>query len=170
MSPNPQSRIPNPDRVLVIGIGNEFRRDDGVGIAVARGIRALDAPGIEVCERCGEGTGLVALWTGRSVVYVIDAVSSGAPVGTIHRFEIVPGEATPSVPVLPPAHVFRGTSHQIGLGEAIELGRLLGQLPSRLVVFGVESEEFRDGVGLSPAVEQATAAVVSRITSECAMA
>jgi len=164
-SPNPQSLIPNPEEVLIIGLGNEFRRDDGVGIAVARAIKALALPGIEVYERCGEGTDLIASWCGRPLVFVVDAVSSGAPVGTVHRFELTAGQA--GVPI-PPARIFRGTSHQIGLGEAIELGKLLGQLPSRLVVYGIESAEFRDGVGLSSLVERAAAAVVARITADCA--
>ncbi|MCX6539525.1 MAG: hydrogenase maturation protease [Acidobacteria bacterium] len=163
--PTPEPRTPNPGQVLVIGIGNEFRRDDGVGIAVARSIRALALPGVEVYERCGEGTDLIASWCDRPFVFVIDAVSSGAPVGTVHRFELAGGQAV--VPI-PPARVFRGTSHQIGLGEAIELGRLLGQLPSRLVVYGIESAEFRDGVGLSTLVEQAAAEVVARVTADCA--
>jgi len=168
----------NSKAALVIGIGNQFRRDDGVGIAVARTVRALRLPGVEVHERCGEGTDLIALWCDRSLVLVIDAVSSGAPVGTVHRFELAAGQSVvpipreplepASTPDRPPAHIFRGTSHQIGLGEAIELGKLLGQLPSQLVIYGIESAEFRDGVGLSPLVEQAAVEVVARITAECA--
>ena len=75
----------NADRgaVLVIGIGNEFRRDDGAGVAVARSIKALAPPGVEVYERCGEGTDLIASWCGRPLVFVVDAVSSGEPVGTV---------------------------------------------------------------------------------------
>jgi len=164
LSPNPQSPTPNPSQVLVIGIGNQFRRDDGVGIAVARTVRALRLPGVEVHERCGEGTDLIALWCDRSLVFVIDATSSGAPVGTVHRFELAAGQDGGG----PPAQIFRGTSHKIGLGEAIELGKLLGQLPSQLVIYGIESAEFRDGVGLSPLVEQAAAEVVARIAADCA--
>ena len=183
--PNPQSPIPasqsptplaspkpldsdpgeggNPVRALVIGIGNQFRRDDGVGIAVARRIKARALPGVEVYERCGEGTDLIAAWCDRPLVFVIDAVSSGAPVGTVRRFEIGAEQDVER----PPAHIFRGTSHHLGLGEAIELGRLLGQLPLRLVVYGVESAEFRDGVGLSSPVDAAAADVVARIAAEC---
>jgi hydrogenase maturation protease len=155
--------------VLVIGVGNEFRRDDGVGITVARMIKALALPGVEVYERCGEGTDLISSWCDRHLVFVIDAVSSGAPVGTVHRFEISAGQDPTQCPgpAMPPAHIFRGTSHQIGLGEAIELGRLLGQLPPRLVVYGVESVEFRDGVGLSALVEKAVSEVVTRVAAEC---
>lgn len=165
--------------MLVIGIGNRFRRDDGAGIAVAGKIKALKLPGVEVQERCGEGTDLIASWCDHALVFVIDAVCSGAPAGTVHRFEVAAGLAAAPVrrePIEPspategpPARIFRGTSHTIGLGEAIELGKVLGQLPSRLVIYGIEGAEFRDGVGLSTAVEQAAADVVARITTECAL-
>jgi len=146
----------------VIGIGNEYRRDDGVGIAVARAVKALAPAGVDVMERCGEGTDLIASWCDRGFVVAIDAVRSGAPAGTLYRFDLATD--------LPPASVFRGTSHQIGLGEAIALGRVLGQLPSTLIVYGIESESFGDGVGLSVAVEPAVAEVASRVVAECVAA
>ena len=152
--------------MLVIGIGNEFRRDDGVGIAVARALKALDLPGVDVRERGGEGTDLIALWRDHPLVFVVDATSSGAPVGTIHRFAIAAGD---EAEMAPPAHIFRGTSHQIGLGEAIALGGLLGQFPSRLIVYGIESVDFCEGVGLSSPVEQAAVDVVARIAVDCSV-
>lgn len=155
------ARCVAPERAaLVIGIGNEYRRDDGVGIAVARALRAASLPGVEVCEQSGEGTALVASWSDRSLVYVIDAVSSGAPAGTVHRFDATTktlGRIT---------RIFRGTSHQIGLGEAVELGRVLGQLPARLIIYGIESTAFGDGVGLSAPVAQAVDEVVARIAAD----
>jgi hydrogenase maturation protease len=33
---------------VAIGVGNEFRRDDGVGIAVAESFRGLEPPGVRV--------------------------------------------------------------------------------------------------------------------------
>jgi hydrogenase maturation protease len=161
----PQPPAPSPSQVLIIGIGNEFRRDDGAGIAVARALKALALPGVEVCERSGEGTDLIASWSERPLVFVVDAVSSGSRVGSVHRFEL--GAGGELVPALPPSHIFRGTSHQIGLGEAIELGRVLGQVPSRLVIYGIEGAEFRDGVGLSDPVAKAVSDVVERIAREC---
>lgn len=165
--------------MLVIGIGNQFRHDDGAGVAVARKINTLKLPGVEVQERCGEGTDLIASWCDRALVFVIDAVSSGAQAGNVRRFELAAGQAAAPVrrePLQPspttdgpPARIFRGTSHTIGLGEAIELGKVLGQLPSRLVIYGIEGAEFSDGVGLSAQVERAATDVVARITTECAL-
>ncbi len=54
-----------------------------------------------------------------------------------------------------PPRVFRGSTHALGLGEAIELARALGRLPGRLLVYGVEGADFGTGEGLSPAVTAA---------------
>ena len=151
--------------MLVIGIGNEFRQDDGVGIVVARQVKAAARPGVEVYERSGEGTDLIAAWEGRDTVIVIDAVASGAADGTVHRFVIDAHGADETAP-FPSSRIFRGTSHQVGLGEGIELARLLGQLPRRLIVYGIESRAFGEGVGLTAPVAAAGAQVAARILAD----
>jgi hydrogenase maturation protease len=86
---------------------------------------------------------------------VVDAVESGAEPGTLVRFD--------ASELAIPARMFRTSTHAFGVGDAIELARVLGRLPARVVVYGVEGAEFAAGVGLSPAVEAAiepTAAAV----------
>lgn len=141
--------------VLVVGIGNAYRSDDGAGLAVAEHVRAA-ADGVEViaCEQ--EPLRLLDAWGGADLALVVDAVSSGAEPGTVHRFDA----STEALPVT----VFRGSTHALGLGEAIELGRALGRLPGRVLVFGIEGERFSAGDRLSPAV----AAAVERLASELA--
>ena len=56
----------------------------------------------------------------------------------------------------------RGSTHALGVAEAIELGRALGRLPRRLLVFGIEGGSFDAGAGLSPEVERA----VGQLTDE----
>jgi hydrogenase maturation protease len=166
--PDPGSRIPDPVPILVIGIGNEFRQDDGAVVAAARRLRLLALDGVTVLERSGEGTGLMADWDGAGVVIVVDAVSSGAEPGTLHRFEVtaaLAADAGSSAP-RPSSRIFRGTSHQIGLGEAIELATTLGTLPERLVIYGIEGRAFGEGTELTPAVARAVDEAVARMTED----
>lgn len=132
--------------MLVIGLGNRLRGDDGAGPAVARLLRA--EPGIEVHEHGGEADGLLALWEGAAGAVIVDAVRTGtsAP-GTIMRFDAV------SAPL--PAALARPVGHSIGLAEALELGRVLERLPPAAVVFGIEGQRFGLGEGLSAAVARA---------------
>lgn len=49
----------------VIGIGNELRRDDGIGPAVAAEIQHRDIPGVRVSRRIGSCAGSNATTTDR---------------------------------------------------------------------------------------------------------
>ena len=153
-----------PPTVMIIGIGNEYRHDDGVGIAVARAVRTGVPGGVTVFERGGEGTDLIATWSDADLAIVIDAVSSGEPAGTIHWYQVDAASAD----ALPTAEIFRGTSHQIGLGEGIALAKLLGMLPKKMIVYGIEGETYGDGVALSPAVQRAVGDVAARVLADCA--
>src|SRR5690349_12163619 len=109
-------------RCIVLGIGNPDRGDDGAGRAVARQLWELSLQDVEVIEHRGEATALVAQMNGAASVFLIDACTSGAPPGTIRRFDVS------AAPV--PAEIALGLStHGFGLAAAIELARSLGQLP-----------------------------------------
>jgi hydrogenase maturation protease len=142
------------DAVLVLGVGNEYRRDDGAGLRVAEEIadRALD--GVSVCI----GTGIIGSWDEYDRVYVVDAVRSGSEPGTIHRLDAVEHPL--------PAEMFRFSSHAFGVADAIELARRLGQLPDALVVYGIEGRDFGQGRGLTPEVARAAADAVHRLLRE----
>ena len=154
-------------RALVIGIGNGLRRDDGAGLMAARRLQAgaarvsrrrHSAEPFRVLEHSGEGVGLIDCWEGADAVILLDAVRSGAPPGTIHRWD---ARLRPL-----PAKAFRGSSHALGLAEAIELARALGRLPPYLVVYGIEGRDFEAGTALSPEVEAALGHCVARVLEE----
>ncbi len=99
----------------------------------------------------GEPVGLIEDWASADAVIVIDAVSSGAPPGTIHRLDPL------SEPI--PTALSQGSTHAFGLAETIELARALGRLPDRLTVYGIEGERFGAGDQLSAPVRSAVEAV-----------
>ena len=143
--------------LLVIGVGNLYRRDDGAGIAVVRKLNELNLWGITTRDESGEGSSLIEAWRGASRVMIVDAVSSGSVPGTIHRFDAL------CQPV--PADFFHHSSHSFGVAEAIEVARALDALPGQLEILGIEGREFTSGPGLSPEVQRAVdkaAALVAR--------
>jgi hydrogenase maturation protease len=156
--------IPVLDRDLehrllaLIGIGNQFRRDDAAGLEVARRLRLAHPPGVRFFEEEGEPASLIELWSDVEEALVVDAVDSGAPPGTVHRFE-------PTEEPLP-AEFFRPSTHAMGLAEAVELGRELNRLPRRLVVYGIEGENFEAGEGLTPVVQDVVADLVMDLYRE----
>jgi len=145
----------------VIGVGNSLRGDDAAGLEVARALRAAADPaaGFTVREHEGETLALLDAWQDARAALVVDAVSSGAPAGTIHR-----ADAT-SEPL--PARLHGSTStHAVGLADTVELARALGRLPARIVLFGVEGRRFASGSALSGPVADAIPRLVEAVLAE----
>ena len=105
----------------------------------------------------GEASELLDAWRGADDVLVVDAVVTGAPVGTVHRW----GNPQ-SIPFAKSA----GSTHGFGLAEAIALAVALKQLPARLWIYGIESKNFQIGAGISPEVGCAVDEVVNAIQAE----
>lgn len=136
----------DPRAALVIGLGNVLRHDDGAGVEIARRLRErAESAGIDVHEVQGEVTELLDAWHGRETVVLVDAMRSGAPPGTILRFDA-------SREPLPVRLRDASSTHALRLAETIELARALGRLPARVVVYAVEGSHFEAGVGLSDEV------------------
>jgi hydrogenase maturation protease len=147
--------------ITVIGIGNPYRGDDGVGPAVLAGLRERFGgnPRVRLVELDGEPARLVEAWAGSDVVVVVDAVRSSRPAGAIHRLDaadldgVVAGE------------VAFGGGHLLGLSEAIDLARTLDRLPPTLEIIGIEGARFALGERLSAAVRLACGRVVAALSS-----
>jgi len=157
----PIDRDLEPDRrkrLALIGIGDPRRSDDAAGLEVAQRLRRAAPAGVTVLEQEGEPTTLLEAWAGATEALVIDGVDSGAEPGTLHRFEVT-GKPLP-------AELFRPSTHELGVAEAVELARELGRLPGRLAVYGIEGESFEPGEGLSPTVLIAVERLVAELHQE----
>jgi hydrogenase maturation protease len=130
--------------VILIGVGNEYRTDDALGVLVARELRRRSPGGIRILENSGEGASLMNAWEGGREVYLVDAIKSGKPPGTVHRIDVTHRQV--------PRALIPRSSHAFGVPEAIETARTLGELPSKVILFGIEAETFDQGVGLSDSV------------------
>jgi len=142
------SGVERPAPVLVVGIGNPDRGDDGVGVVVVRRLRGRVGPDVRLIEMPSDVMRLVDCWSPSDTVVLVDATCSGAPPGTVRRLDAT------AAPL--PARVFGGSStHGFGVAEAVELARALGRLPRQLVVYGIEGARFGAETGLSATVEAA---------------
>ncbi len=143
--------------MILIGVGNRWRGDDGAGLAVARRVRELEPAGVEVRELEGDATALVDAWSGADHVVVVDAAQSGAAPGTIRRFDA----SAASLPV----RSLRSSTHAFGVSDAIELARALHRLPGRLEVYAIEGASFVAGDRLSPSIERAVAELADELSA-----
>ena len=154
-----KSRAAQGPSVLVVGLGNRHRGDDGVGLEVARRLKGMAPGNCCVIEIEGDPLGVLDKWDGVDVAVVIDAVASGAAPGFLHRFE------ASTRPL--PRGLAGASTHAIGLRELIDLGRALGKVPGKMIVLGIEGRDFSMGIGLSPgclaSIGPATEAVLEEI-------
>jgi hydrogenase maturation protease len=137
-------------RRIVIGVGNQSRGDDGVGLEVARRVRSRGS--FQIPTGSYE---LMDVWEGADDVIVVDAARSGSLAGTVHRFDAHDESL--------PGGILSTSTHSIGVADAIEMARALGRLPERIVVYGIEVSDVTPGAALTASVEQAVEAVVREI-------
>ena len=140
-------------RVLVAGVGNVLRGDDGFGPAVAGRLGHLPDH-VKVIETGIGGIALLQeLMLGWEALVVIDAVDRGARPGTV--FLITP-EVHEAVHV-PDVHLANPD-------RVLSMAKSIGVLPARVLIVGcqpTDTEELSET--LSPAVERAVAIAVAKI-------
>jgi len=140
---------------IVIGVGNPYRRDDGVGPAVVDRLRRRGRAGVTLAECDGEPTRLLDLWAGADIAVVVDAVRTSSPrPGAIHRRSLL----HPSL-----GSGTAASSHVMDLGDSVALAAALDRLPGTLLLFAVEAADTSLGVGLSPEVEAAVSVILEEI-------
>jgi hydrogenase maturation protease len=145
-------------QVLVVGIGNPDRGDDGLSAAIISRLRGRTPDGVRLLARNGDPLALINEWDGCGAVILLDAAMAINEPGRIHRIDL----AADSLPLGWP----QPSSHAFGLAETVELARNLGRLPSNLVLYLVESKSFETGAPLSPAAADAVNQVVDRILAD----
>ena len=139
-------------RGLVVGIGNQYRGDDAFGCLVARELRGKLSGNFEVIEHDGEPASLIEWFSSADIIYLVDAVSSGAAAGTVFRFDLTKQSL--------PEEFNLYSTHAFGVPQAVELARALYKLPRMIDFIGVEGESFDSGTILSPRVEAAKGLVI----------
>ncbi|MDF5755200.1 hydrogenase maturation protease [Spongiactinospora sp. TRM90649] len=133
-----------PAERVVIGLGSDARGDDAAGLEVVRRLLVRAPAGVLITESSGDPMHLISTWSGTRLAIVIDAVSSGAPPGTVHH-DIDPRRA----------QLRRGSTHALGLTDALDLATALGLLPGRLLVYGIEGGDFSVQGPITPPVRTA---------------
>jgi hydrogenase maturation protease len=140
-------------RILVAGVGNVLRGDDGFGPAVTELLGHLP-DGVDVVET---GTGGIALlqelMVGCDGLVLIDAVDRGAAPGTVFVLEpdVSPGVHVPDVHLANPDRV-------------LSMAKTMGFLPDRVRIIGCQPLDVDELCqGLSPVVTRALPFAVQQI-------
>lgn len=145
---------------VIIGMGNRLLSDDGVGYAVAVAVaeRLKGRLNLTVTELQVGGIRLMEAMAGFRRAVVVDAMLSGAPAGTLLRFD--PKEFVTT------KNTF--SSHDTDFATAYDLGRMAGvPLPEQVSFWGIEAREFDlFGERFTDEVAAAVPEAVNRIVAE----
>jgi hydrogenase maturation protease len=141
---------------VVIGLGNRYRGDDGVGVAAAAELNRLALPAVRVMTDLADPMRLLEAWSGATLAVVIDAAVGTPPrPGRVRRCglsDVATGDGL--------------SSHSIDVVRTHTLGQALGRVPDELVLLTVEVADTGHGVGLTPRVARAIPEVVGMAVDE----
>ena len=142
-----------PRRILVAGVGNLLRGDDGFGPAVAELLGHLPE-GADVVETGIGGIALLQeIMAGCDGLILIDAVDRGAPPGTVFVLEPEVGEG-----------VHQPDVHLANPDRVLSMAKTMGFLPDRVRIIGCQPEDVDELCqGLSPVVQRALPHAVRKI-------
>jgi len=149
-------------RTLVLGIGNPFLGDDGIGFSVAQELaRVVKDENVDVKDASLPGLNLLELIIGYDRVIIIDAImTDDGEVGEIYRLK-----PENFVKTVHPA----SSAHDVNLATAIEIGKksLAEQMPADIIVFAVEIQEVTEFTDeMTRKVKEAIPGVVSLVLEE----
>ena len=143
------------EKVIIVGVGNVLRRDDGVGVYVAHEIEDAELPdGVEVYDGGLGGFKLLDLIHGAKKAIFIDAIEMGLPPGTVRAFS--PQEAVSLLSTQ------RCSLHNSDLLEVIKLAETLDNAPGIKIV-GIQPATVEPGLELSVPVKDSIPRTVNLI-------
>lgn len=132
--------------VRVIGVGSYFG-DDQIGLEVInlinkqKDIVQTSSKTLTFAYCYQPQIELLDLMRGAEIVFLVDAVKSGQEIGTIHRLE--------NESIYEKNNRF--STHDMGVAQILQLGKVLNDLPKKIVLYGIEIDQIK-GFDLSEQV------------------
>lgn len=152
-------------KILIAGMGNVLRGDDGFGIRVVEILATTkDLPeGVQIYEAGIGGIGLVQeLMSGFDALILVDAIDKGAEPGTL--FVVEPKLDQPDD--LVGLHQSMVDMHYADPSKVLLLASALNVCPPKVFLVGCQPEYVEDAVeGLRPPVERAVPLAVKEVLS-----
>ena len=148
-------------KILVLGIGNLLLQDEGAGVRAVEefGRRYVTSAEVELLDGGTSGIELLQYIQGKDYLIILDVVKSGNPPGVCIRLE---GE---SVPALFQKKI---SPHQLGLSDLLASAQLIGKMPERVVLFGIEPKSIETGLEMSCEVGGAIGRLADMVANELA--
>jgi hydrogenase maturation protease len=151
-------------KILVVGVGNLLKSDDGLGIHVIEKLKKMKLPNkVDIMDLGTSGMDILHYSENYDKIIFIDAIKVGKSPGTVYR--IKPRDVEVGDDSL--RDMIYMSMHEIDLEKVIALGRKLGQIPDNVVIIGCEPKETSQmKIGLTKEVETAVPDIVQLVLEE----
>ena len=147
----------NQSKVVVLGVGNELLKDEGIGVHIARSMQEIPLSGnVEVVDG-GTLPDATLVFEGIDKLIVVDAVQAGGKAGAIYRFH--PEDVEVDNRVLT-------SLHQISLLENLWLMEHFSQKPREVIIIGIEPEDMSSGLELSAKLQELVPQIIALVLKE----
>jgi hydrogenase maturation protease len=140
-------------RVKVICLGDELRQNSGVGLLIANRIKRLRLKGVKIIKPpINQLVDLVE--ENDELIIIVDVVKTGAICGEVIKIDD-----------LNRLDMFDGfvSSHTIMILKELKFLKMLGKLPKKVVIFGIEGKRFEFGRCICREVRRAASRVIKEI-------
>jgi hydrogenase maturation protease len=143
---------------VVIGLGNLYMRDDGIGLRVAKELEKMKfGESVSIQEYPEMDLAIIGTLQDAAKVIIVDAVKSGKEPGTISKYTFIPRkEEIADLPSL----------HSMKLSDLLDIAMSSGTLTRPVVILGVEPKDDSPGTELSPEVELSLSKVIQAVIKE----
>ena len=131
-------------KILVIGVGNPFRGDDGIGSAIIKILRTENSPDFVLVDGGTDGLALLDQLAEYKKAIIIDAVQMLEAPGVVRLF--VPEEARIKIK----SDVL--STHGFGLAEMLKLADELN-IKTKIKIIGIQPKSIDFGEGLSDEIK-----------------
>jgi hydrogenase maturation protease len=147
----------DPQKTLVLGLGNVLMADEGVGVHVVRALERHQLPsGVECLDGGTGGFILLEPMQDADRIVMIDAAADGNPIGTVTR--TVPRFSRDYPPTL--------TAHDVGIKDLLDLFYMLDG-GREVVLYAITIDPRQPiAMSLSPIIAEAANIAVERIAAE----
>lgn len=147
------------NNTIVVGIGHPFRGDDALGPKVITLLKPLLPSQVDSKTILGDIADLLDIFENYSQIFLVDAiVTQQRPIGTRYRFE---GDSLKQF-----SDRCRSSTHAFDISQALEIASSLQLIPKKLVIYGIESQNFSPSEELSAEVATSLQPLVNDLYQE----
>jgi hydrogenase maturation protease len=132
------------NKSLVIGVGNPFRRDDGIGPEIIRILKLENKSNFDLIDGGTDGLALLDQLAGYEKAVIIDAAEMLEAPGVIKLF--TPAEAKIKIK----SDVL--STHGFGMAEMLKIAEELN-VETKIRIIGVQPKDINFGEGLSEEIK-----------------